>query len=173
MLTRRANGHAGTVPAVRRSLSVAVVAMLLSACGSSGSATDSTGAGGKEPGTVNPEYADFCLTAQQLNAESTATHGNDPTAMSDPEAMKKAWSTIIASSRKLFDEAPLQVKSDVKAMLDGMMAMDAIYADYKYNLAEMKAVPEVAESLDKIANDAVIAQASARFRSFMSDNCGI
>jgi hypothetical protein len=37
----------------------------------------------------------------------------------------------------------------------------------------MKAVPEVAESLDKIANDAVIAQASARFRSFMSDNCGI
>ena len=93
--------------------------------------------------------------------------------MSDPEAMKKAWSTIIASSRKLFDEAPLQVKSDVKAMLDGMMAMDAIYADYKYNLAEMKAVPEVAESLDKIANDAVIAQASARFRSFMSDNCGI
>ncbi|MEY5059862.1 MAG: hypothetical protein RJA51_1609 [Actinomycetota bacterium] len=168
MLTRRANGHAGTVPAVRRSLSVAVVAMLLSACGSPGSATDSTGAGGKEPGTVNPEYADFCLTAQQLNAESTATHGNDPTAMSDPEAMKKAWSTIIASS-----EAPLQVKSDVKAMLDGMMAMDAIYADYKYNLAEMKAVPEVAESLDKIANDAVIAQASARFRSFMSDNCGI
>jgi hypothetical protein len=171
VLTRRANRHAGTVPAVRRSLSVAVVAVLLVSCGSSGSAPDGTAAG--TPGTVNPEYADFCLTAQELNAESTATHGNDPTAMSDPEAMKKAWSTIIASSQKLFDEAPLQVKSDVKAMLDGMLAMDAIYADYKYNLAEMKAVPEVAESLDKIANDGVIAQASARFRSFMSDNCGV
>ena len=158
---------------LKRILCLLTITTILCACGGQDSAPTESGAVGTQSGKVNPEYADFCLTAQQLNAESTATHGNDPTAMSDPEAMKKAWSTIIASSRKLFDEAPLQVKSDVKAMLDGMMAMDAIYADYKYNLAEMKAVPEVAESLDKIANDAVIAQASARFRSFMSDNCGI
>lgn len=154
---------------MKRSFPVLATALLvLAACGGSPSATDETFSG-----TVNPEFADFCLTAQQLNAESTATHGNDPTAMSDPVAMKKAWSTIIASSQRLFDEAPLDVKSDVKAMLGGMQAMDAIYADYKYNLAEMKAVPEVAESLNKIANDKDIAEASQRFRKFMARNCGL
>lgn len=147
---------------------LAAAVLVLAACGGSPSASDETFSG-----TVNPEFADFCLTAQQLNAESTATHGNDPTAMSDPAAMEKAWGTIIASSQKLFDEAPLEVKSDVKAMLGGMQAMDAIYADYKYNLAEMKAVPEVAESLDKIANDEDIAEASQRFRKFMARNCGL
>ena len=146
----------------------AVGMLFLASCGGSPSASEETFSG-----TVNPEFADFCLTAQQLNAESTATHGNDPTAMSDPVAMKKAWSTIIASSQKLFDEAPLDVKSDVKAMLGGMQAMDAIYSEYKYNLAEMKAVPEVAESLDKIANDKDIAEASQRFRKFMARNCGL
>ena len=154
---------------MKRSFPVLAAALLvLAACGGSPSASDETFSG-----TVNPEFADFCLTAQQLNAESTATHGNDPTAMSDPVAMKKAWSTIIASSQKLFDEAPLEVKSDVKAMLGGMQAMDALYAQYKYNLAEMKSVPEVAENLNKIANDKDIAEASQRFRKFMARNCGL
>jgi hypothetical protein len=147
---------------------LAVAALVLAACGGSPSASDETFSG-----TVNPEFADFCLTAQQLNAESAATHGNDPTAMSDPTAMEEAWTTIIASSQKLFDEAPLEVKSDVKAMLGGMQAMDALYAQYKYNLAEMKSVPEVAESLNKIANDKDIAEASQRFRTFMARNCGL
>lgn len=154
---------------MRRSFPVLAAALLvLAACGGSPSASDETFSG-----TVNPEFADFCLTAQQLNAESAATHGNDPTAMSDPAAMEKAWATIIASSQKLFDEAPLEVKSDVKAMLGGMQAMDALYAQYKYNLAEMKSVPEVAENLNKIANDKDIAEASQRFRKFMARNCGL
>lgn len=153
---------------MKRFRCVVVASVLLASCGGSPSASDETFSG-----TVNPEYADFCLTAQQLNAESTATHGNDPTAMSDPAAMEKAWATIIASSQRLFDEAPLEVKSDVKAMLGGMQAMDAVYSEYKYNLAEMKSVPEVAETLDKIANDQDIAQASQRFRKFMARNCGL
>jgi len=154
---------------MKRSFPVLAAALLvLAACGGSPSASDETFSG-----TVNPEFADFCLTAQQLNAESAATHGNDPTAMSDPAAMEKAWATIIASSQKLFDEAPLEVKSDVKAMLGGMQAMDALYAQYKYNLAEMKSVPEVAENLNKIANDKDIAEASQRFRKFMARNCGL
>lgn len=154
---------------MKRSFPVLAAALLvLAACGGSPSASDETFSG-----TVNPEFADFCLTAQQLNAESAATHGNDPTAMSDPAAMEKAWATIIASSQKLFDEAPLDVKSDVKAMLGGMQAMDALYAQYKYNLAEMKSVPEVAENLNKIANDKDIAEASQRFRKFMARNCGL
>ena len=154
---------------MKRSFPVLAASLLvLAACGGSPSASDETFSG-----TVNPEFADFCLTAQQLNAESAATHGNDPTAMSDPAAMEKAWATIIASSQKLFDEAPLEVKSDVKAMLGGMQAMDALYAQYKYNLAEMKSVPEVAENLNKIANDKDIAEASQRFRKFMARNCGL
>lgn len=154
---------------MKRSFPVLAASLLvLAACGGSPSASDETFSG-----TVNPEFADFCLTAQQLNAESAATHGNDPTAMSDPAAMEKAWATIIASSQKLFDEAPLEVKSDVKAMLGGMQAMDALYAQYKYNLAEMKSVPEVAENLNRIANDKDIAEASQRFRKFMARNCGL
>jgi hypothetical protein len=87
--------------------------------------------------------------------------------------MEAAWKTIMESSQKLFDQAPLDVKSDVKLMLDGMKAMDRIYATYKYNLSEMKAVPQVAKDLNAIAADQSIAAASQRFKTFMSSNCGL
>ena len=122
---------------------------------------------------INPKYADFCLVAQELDQASNSTHGNDPMAMSDPVKMEAAWKTIMESSQKLFDEAPLVVKSDVKLMLDGMKAMDKIYATYKYNLSEMKAVPQVAKDLNTIAADQAIAAASQRFKTFMASNCGL
>ena len=143
--------------------------LALAACGGSGSSSDTTVAKGK----VNPKYADFCLTASELDSKSNATHGEDPNAMSEPAKMEAAWKTIMESSQKLFDQAPLDVKSDVKLMLDGMKAMDKIYATYKYNLSEMKAVPQVAKDLNAIAADQSIAAASQRFNTFMSSNCGL
>ena len=149
--------------------------MVLTTCqkpalrGGGSSAADTTAPAKK----INPDYADFCLVAQELDQASNSTHGNDPMAMSDPVKMEAAWKTIMESSQKLFDEAPLVVKSDVKLMLDGMKAMDKIYATYKYNLSEMKAVPQVAKDLNTIAADQSIAAASQRFKTFMASNCGL
>ena len=149
---------------------VLVACLALAACGgSSGSASDTTATKGK----VNPEYADFCLVASDLDAKSNATHGEDPSAMSDPAKMKDAWKTIMESSQTLLDAAPLVVKSDIKKMLEGMQAMDKIYSTYNYNLEEMKGVEAVATDLNKIANDATIAEASRHFKTWMSDNCGL
>lgn len=148
---------------------IAATGLLLASCGGA-SSSDTTGA---TKSTVNPEFGEFCVTAAELDADSNATHGNDPTAMSDPAKMKAAWATIMDSSRKLYDAAPSPVKADIKKMLDGMKAMDKIYATYKYNLSEMKAVPDVADELTAIANDADTAAASARFQSWMTDNCAL
>ena len=155
---------------MKRALTALLLAgTVLAACG--GSSSSGTTVATKS--TVNPKYADFCLVAAELDAKSNATHGQDPTAMSDPAKMKEAWATIMASSKKLLDAAPLDVKSDVKAMLGGMTAMDKIYASYNYNLSEMKAVPKVAEQLMTIANDKTVAEASRHFRAWMSANCGL
>ena len=155
---------------MRKTLGFAAIACLaLAACGGGSSSSDTTAAAKK----INPEYADFCLVAQELDQASNSTHGNDPMAMSDPAKMEAAWKTIMESSQKLLDESPLAVKSDVKLMLDGMKAMDKIYATYKYNLSEMKAVPQVVEDLNAILADKTIASASERFKSFMSANCGL
>ena len=58
-------------------------------------------------------------------------------------------------------------------MLDGMTAMDKVYATFNYNLAEMKAVSKVADQLNEIANDSTIAKASQHFKSWMTANCGL
>jgi cytochrome c556 len=154
---------------MKKSVGLLVATLALSACGGGSSTSDTTAAARK----INPKYADFCLVAQELDQASNDTHGNDPMAMSDPAKMEAAWKTIMTSSKKLFDESPLEVKSDVKLMLDGMTAMDKIYATYQYNLSEMKAVPQVAKDLNAIASDQSIAAASQRFKTFMSSNCGL
>jgi hypothetical protein len=148
---------------VKRTALAVATAVLLVSCGGSGSSTPK----------VNPEYADFCVQAADLDAQSKSTHGNDPEAMSDPARMKEAWTTIIEASRLLLEAAPLDMKSDVSRMFESMKQMDGIYASYSYNLGEMKAVPEVAEKLNSIANDPDTAKASERFRAFMSKNCGL
>lgn len=150
-------------------VSMVLVASVLASCGG-GSAAGTTVA---TKSSVNPKYADFCLMAADLDAKSNATHGEDPTAMSDPAKMKTAWATIMESSRKLLDAAPLDIKSDVKTMLEGMTAMDKVYSAYDYNLAEMKAVTKVADQLSEIANDATIAEASGHFKTWMTANCGL
>ena len=154
---------AGTVPAVKRTALAVTAALLLVSCGGSDAPTSK----------INPDFADFCVQAADLDAQSKSTHGNDPQAMSDPAKMKEAWTTIIEASRLLMEAAPLDVKSDVSRMFESMKAMDKVYASYSYNLGEMKAVPEVAEKLNSIANDPDTAKASERFRAFMSKNCGL
>lgn len=161
------------LPSVKRLLFPVMSAMLLGSVLASCGGGSSSGGSVPTKSSVNPKYSDFCLIAADLDAKSNATHGEDPTAMSDPAKMKSAWATIIESSRKLLDAAPLDIKSDVKTMLEGMTAMDKVYAAYNYNLAEMKAVSNVAEQLNTIANDATIADASRHFKTWMTANCGL
>lgn len=141
-----------------------VASLALSSCGGSNDATS----GGK----VNPAYADFCLKSAELDAKSKGTHGEDPAAMSDPSKMEAAWSTIADLASQFEVAAPAEVKSDVSTLVGSILAMNAVYKQYKYNLVEMSQVPAVAETLRTIANAEDVVAASTRFRSFMQKNCG-
>lgn len=136
-------------------------ATVVSACGGSGSS-----------GGFNSDYADFCLLAADLDAQSKGTHGQDPMAISDPSKMKAAWETIAASSVKLRDGAPKQVKDDVSTLVDSILAMNDIFKNFNYNLREMAQVPSVSGELDALSQNGDVAAASERFRTFMQKNCG-
>ena len=128
--------------------------------------------GGSDGGATKAKYGDFCLLAWDLDAQSKGTHGEDPTAMSDPAKMKTAWGTITASAAKLRDAAPSAVNDAVTTLVDSIEKMDAVYAKYDYNLMEMAQVPAVAEELGAISNGTAVTEASAEFKAFMQKNCG-
>lgn len=128
--------------------------------------------GGSKDSAASQSYGDFCILAWDLDSQSKGTHGQDPTAMSDPKKMESAWATITASAEKLRDAAPAVVKDDVATLVDSIVKMDAVYAQYKYNLLEMAQVPTVADELNSIANGKDVTAASAKFKTFMKDNCG-
>lgn len=147
---------------VRRLTTVSAL-IVISACG---------GSSNGESGSVNQKYADFCILAADLDTQSKGTHGEDPTAISDPTAMKAAWATITASAIKLRDAAPSIVRDDVTTLVDSILAMNKVFESYKYNLLEMSHVPAVNEELGKISRGDEVTAASTRFRSFMQKNCG-
>ena len=137
-------------------------ALLLTACGSSDSATG-----------VNKKYASFCTMAKDLETASAGPHGEDPAAITDPEVMKNVWTNVTALSKKLANNAPAEVKADVKKMIGGIVAMNTIFSENGYNLTGMATDAKIRESLSKITSDTSIIEASGRFQKFMTKNCGI
>lgn len=138
-------------------------ALVLTACGSS----DSNSNG------INKDYADFCAMAKDLETASAGPHGEDPAAITDPKVMKEVWTNVTALSQKMADNAPDEVKSDVKKMIGGIVAMNKIFSANGYDLTGMATDVKVRESLTKITGDESIIEASGRFQKFMTKNCGV
>jgi len=147
---------------------------LLAACGSS--STQSTASSVVVPtttGKVNPTYATFCEASSKLNAAMSGPHGENPTAITDPDEMKIAWASITELSIKLQALAPSSLKEDATMMVNGVVAMNTIFKANKYDLLAIAEKPTVRDALTKIGSDPAITEASSRFNTFLTQNCGV
>lgn len=87
--------------------------------------------------------------------------------------MKEVWTKVTTLSQKMADNAPAEVKSDVKKMISGIIEMNKIFSQNGYDLTGMATDVKVREALSKISGSADIIAASQRFQKFMTKNCGI
>lgn len=152
----------GLTSSWKRLFAITVLGVLaLTACGSS----DSSG--------INEKHAAFCALAKNLETASAGPHGEDPAAITDPKVMKEVWTNVTALSQKMADGAPSEVKTDVKKMISGIIAMNDIFSQNGYDLTGMAKDVKVREQLAKISSDTSTIEASQRFQGFMTKNCGV
>lgn len=147
---------------------------LLAACGgSSGASTASSIVVPTTTGKVNPTYAEFCAASSNLNAAMSGPHGENPAAITDPNEMKIAWAKITDLSITLQALAPSSLKKDADTMINSIVAMNKIFKTNKYELLVIAKKPTVRDELTKIASDPAITEASTRFNTFLTQNCGV
>jgi hypothetical protein len=103
----------------------------------------------------------------------TGPHGESPAAITDPAEMKTAWDSITNLSRALAAATPTELKTDATTMVNSIIAMDDIFKVNDYNLLVMAKKPEIRIELDDISNDVAVQEASARFNTFLTANCGV
>ena len=148
--------------------------LLVASCGSSGStATASTVAAKAATGKVNPTYAKFCAASSKLNAAMAGPHGENPAAITDPTQMAEAWAKITDLSITLQTLAPSSLKKDATMMVDGVIAMNKIFKANKYDLLTIAKKQTVRDELATIATDPAVTEASQRFNTFLTQNCGV
>lgn len=100
-------------------------------------------------------------------------HGENPAAITDPTQMSTAWTNITKLSMTLQSLAPNSLKSDATTMINSIVAMDKIFKANKYDLLAIAKKPTVRDALTKIASDPAITEASTRFNTFLTQNCGV
>jgi hypothetical protein len=157
-----------------RSTGVAIASLLfLASCGDSSSpSTESSVPAQAGSGIVNPTYAEFCAASSNLNAAMSGPHGENPTAITDPQEMEIAWTKITDLSIALKAVAPSSLKKDATMMVTGVIEMNKIFKANKYELLAIAKMPAVRDALTKIGSDPVITEASTRFNTFLMQNCG-
>ena len=99
-------------------------------------------------------------------------HGENPTAITDPQEMKIAWDNITDLSIALKAVAPSSLKKDATMMVNGVIEMNKIFKANKYELLAIAKKPSVRDALTKIGSDPDITEASTRFNTFLTQNCG-
>ena len=154
-------------------LVIAFLLFLASCGGSSSSSTASSVATQTASGKVNPVYAKFCAASSKLNAAMAGPHGENPAAITDPTQMAEAWAKITDLSITLQTLAPSSLKKDATMMVDGVIAMNKIFKANKYELLAIAKKPTVRDALTKIGSDPAITEASTRFNTFLTQNCGV
>jgi hypothetical protein len=87
--------------------------------------------------------------------------------------MAEAWAKITDLSEKLQALAPNSLKKDAAMMVDGVIAMDKLFKANKYDLLAIAQKPTVRDALTKIGSDPAITEASSRFNTFLTQNCGV
>ena len=148
--------------------------LLLASCGGSSSkSADSSVSDQAASGKVNPTYATFCAASSKLNTAMSGPHGENPAAITDPNEMKIAWASITELSIKLQALAPSSLKEDATMMVNGVVAMNTIFKANKYDLLAIAEKPTVRDALTKIGSDPAITEASSRFNTFLTQNCGV
>jgi hypothetical protein len=147
---------------------------LLAGCGGSSNASNASSVVvPTTTGKVNPTYATFCEASSKLNAAMSGPHGENPAAITDPSEMKIAWTKITNLSIALKAVAPSSLKKDAAMMVDGVIAMDKLFKANKYDLLAIAQKPTVRDALTKIGSDPAITEASSRFNTFLTQNCGV
>ena len=154
-------------------IAIASLFFLVSCGGSSNSTTGSTVAAQAASGKVNPIYAKFCAASSNLNTAMSGPHGENPTAITDPNEMKIAWANITDLSIKLQALTPKTLKKDADTMINSIVAMNKIFKENKYELLAIAKKPKVRDALTKIGSDPAITEASTRFNTFLTQNCGV
>ena len=100
-------------------------------------------------------------------------HGENPAAITDPNEMKIAWANITELSIKLQTLSPNSLKKDATMMVNGVVAMNIIFKANKYDLLAIAKKPAVRDALTQIGSDPAITEASSRFNTFLTQNCGV
>jgi hypothetical protein len=121
---------------------------------------------------MNDKYIEFCAASTALDNAMGGTHGQDPTAITDPELMKTAWVQIAQLSVDLRDVSPSVVQNDAKAMVDSVLAINAIYKANDYDLLAMAKKENVRTELEQLSSDPKLLESSKKFNTFLVDNCG-
>jgi len=147
---------------------------LLAACGgSSNASTDFSVPAQAGSGIVNPAYAEFCAASSKLNTAMSGPHGENPTAITDPNEMKIAWGNITELSIALQALTPSSLKNDADTMVNSIIAMNKIFKENNYELLAIAKMPTVRDALTKISSDPATIEASTRFNTFLMQNCGV
>ena len=100
-------------------------------------------------------------------------HGENPAAITDPTQMATAWANITELSMTLQALAPSSLKSDATTMINSIVAMDKIFKANKYDLLAIAKKQTVRDELATIATDPAVTEASTRFNTFLTQNCGV
>lgn len=108
-----------------------------------------------------------------MEVASSGPHGQDPSAITDPEKMKEVWAKLTDIARQMKTESPAEISDDVAQMVDSLVAMDDIFRANNYDLTAMARNEDVRASVDAISQDSKTQEASVRYNAFMKDNCGI
>lgn len=148
--------------------------LLFASCGGSdSSSTASNVVSQTGTGKVNPTYAEFCEASSNLNAAMSGPHGENPSAITDPIEMKAAWANITELSIELQALTPKTLKKDADTMIESIVAMNKIFKENNYELLVIAKKPTVRDALSKIASNPAITEASTRFNTFLTQNCGV
>ena len=100
-------------------------------------------------------------------------HGEKPSAITDPIEMKAAWANITELSIELQALTPKTLKKDADTMIESIVAMNKIFKENNYELLVIAKKPTVRDALSKIASNPAITEASTRFNTFLTQNCGV
>jgi cytochrome c556 len=144
---------------IRSAIALVVLCASVTACGSSSDTQDAA------------QVNEFCQMATDLETASSGPHGEDPASITDPAKMKEMYATITAMAKKLRDGAPSEIKSDVAAMVDSLLAMNTIFEKNDYDLLAMSKDEKVRAELAKVTADESVGTASTRFNKYMAANC--
>jgi cytochrome c556 len=144
---------------IRSAIALVVLCASVTACGSSNDTQDAA------------QINEFCQMATDLETASSGPHGEDPASITDPAKMKEMYATITGMAKELRDGAPSEIKSDVAAMVDSLLAMNTIFEKNDYDLLAMSKDEKVRAELAKISADESVGTASTRFNKYMAANC--